>query len=138
MVSRNQLIDRMAVGYSPVCKSQPGLWSCYPMMPKFGLMGVGAVQRNYSVVPRYGSGVGMLTGRITYGLGQPVTVDTTWFTDPSQGLLYGVPNWITLGFAGFAAFAMVFTVGTGVRATKRGAGKARRKISAAKAAFAAA
>jgi len=50
MVTRNYL-PRMAVGYQPTCMSGPGLWPCYPIMPKYGLRSMGAA---YPVIPRYG------------------------------------------------------------------------------------
>lgn len=51
MVTRGALTDAMAIGYRPVCTSKPGLWPCYPIMPRFGLMGLGRVN---PVIPRYG------------------------------------------------------------------------------------
>ena len=136
MVSRTQLLDRMSVGYQPTCATQPGWWPCYPMMPRFGLMGLGQTHvRRHGNIPRYGAaGLGMLTGKYTYGMGQ-VSIDTSWFTDPTQGMISGVPNWVTLGAATFAAFAMVYTVGSGVRKGGRAVSRTRRKMKAAKAAY---
>ena len=144
MVTRTQLLDRMAVGYQPTCATQPGWWPCYPMMPRFGLMGLGQTHvRRHGNIPRYGAaGLGMLTGRFTYGLGQtaigPVTFDSSWFTDPTQGIIPNIPNWATLGIGGFALLSMVLTTTRGVKATARGAARTRRKAAAARAAYAAA
>lgn len=32
---------QMAVGYQPACSSKQGLYPCYPIMPRFGLTGLG-------------------------------------------------------------------------------------------------
>jgi hypothetical protein len=135
MVTRTQLIDRMAVGYQPTCKGQPGLWPCFPITPRFGLMGLGQTT-HHPTFPRYGAaGLGMLTGRVTHGMGQLVSVDTSWFNDPNQAMIMGIPNWLTVGVGGFALLSMILTTTRGVKATARGVGKQRRKAAAAAAAY---
>lgn len=42
MVSRSTWAPpHMAVGYHPACSSQPGAYPCFPIMPRFGLTGLG-------------------------------------------------------------------------------------------------
>lgn len=133
MVSRGQLVDAMAVGYSPTCQSKPGLWPCYPIMPRFGLMGIGAygqmIGRRYPnvtvpVIPRYGMSGLTMDGTGIAGTGLFNSDMSTW----------NVEWWILL--LGVPIFAlMVYSTAHQAGQTKLRAGSAakrRRKGRAAK------
>lgn len=91
MVTRGALTDSMAIGYRPVCESKPGLWPCFPLMPRFGLMGLGRVN---PVIPRYG-----LTGLTFDGTG---LLGTGIFGSGS----WDWSEWLVLGIGAYALFSM--------------------------------
>ena len=105
MVTRGALTDAMAIGYRPVCQSKPGLWPCFPIMPRFGLMGLGRVN---PVIPRYGFGA----------LGQNST-DTSSTDTGGGGFLSGGGSgmdWTILIIGGLVLTYMFYST---VRQTKQ-------------------
>ena len=148
MVTRGSLVDSMAVGYAPTCQSKPGLWPCYPIVPRFGLMGLGApvaVRRAVMpVIPRYGmSGGKMVTGRITYGsgfgrLGQTDSSSTSLSVIPdlSQSTLlqnpvsqWGWGEWAVIGGGLFILYAVFTTTKRGVGGVQEFRTKRRKRIA---------
>lgn len=109
MVTRGALTDTMAIGYQPVCQSKPGLWPCYPIMPRFGLMGLGRVN---PVVPRYGLAGLNFDGTGIFGTGIFGTGSWDW------------TEWTLLGIGAYALFSMFYT-------TKRTGRQATLKASSA-------
>ena len=115
MVTRGALTDVMAIGYRPVCESKPGLWPCFPFMPRFGLMGLGRVN---PVIPRYGIA----------GLGQDSTDTTSTVDLSSQGILTdggSGTQWMFLAFAGLVGVYALYSL---FRDTKKVALKGSAKL----------
>lgn len=121
MVTRTTWLPRMSLGYEPTCSSQAGLWPCYPIMPRFGLMGFGRFPRHYPVIPRYGMA----------GLGQGV-FGTSFFGDPST---WSTTEWMIFGLGipvGLYALYSMFQQTKQTKVRLEGAAQRRRVKRAAK------
>lgn len=117
ILGNNRLLPAMSVGYSPVCASKVGLWPCYPMMPRFGVSGLGAVN---PVIPRPGLSDLSMDGSGILGTG---LFGTSWGMPEVIVLAIGVP----LGI--FAMYSMFHqTKQTGYRLEARGR---RKRVSKA-------
>lgn len=86
---------QMAVGYQPACSTKSGLYPCFPIMPRFGLTGLGRVN---PVVPRYGIAGLTFDGTGLFGTGLFSGDITSW----------GIPEGIAAVIGGYAIYAMFF------------------------------
>lgn len=115
MVTRGALTDSMAIGYQPVCKSKPGLWPCYPIMPRFGLMGLGA---SNPIIPRYGIAGLNFDGTGLFGSGIFGTGSWDW------------TEWTLLGIGAYAVYAMFFQAKQTKYRAEAAAGRRRKRRAA--------
>lgn len=119
----------MAIGYRPVCESKPGLWPCFPSMPRFGLMGLGMLTGRYTyglgavnpIVPRYGLGGLTFDGTGLFGTGLFSGDISTWGISEAAAGLIGA----------YALYAM-FYQGKQTKYRAEAAAGRRRKRRAAK------